>query len=433
MESLKGKRLLVLGGSTWKEAILSIAREHDIYLIAAAPYHVGIFDIADESHLLDVTNPEVMVPFIKEHQIDGVYMGGSEPVINSACKYINELGLPCYCSQEQWQLVQNKHQFKALCQKYGLPVVPKYELDKDNLEGGLHSKAFPVVLKPADGCGSSGFSVCKSYDELKVGYEEAAKNSPTGTVICEKFVENKAVGVFYSISGDEITFAGSEDKTPIRYPKQGSYVAGFFSFPSVLEHDFRNRYEDKIKAMFKSIGLYEGSIWIEVFHDGDEYYFNEVGYRYGGSISVYPVDYLSGINQIYRDLYYAISGKHWEGKTPALVSDKFQRGEMYCVYPIHIHAGVVAKYEGLDELRNEPSMVIFSPTKAIGTEVKDTGSFAQIVALAHFVFKTKEECVSMVNHIHDTFKVIDDNGNNLVNRMLTEEELYAVNMCVEQH
>ena len=58
--------------------------------------------------------------------------------------------------------------------------------------------------------------------------------------------------------------------------------------------------------MFKSIGLYEGSIWIEVFHDGDEYYFNEVGYRYGGSISVYPIDYLSGINQIYRDLYYAI-------------------------------------------------------------------------------------------------------------------------------
>lgn len=231
---------------------------------------------------------------------------GAEPVINAACEYINELGLPCYCSREQWQLVQNKHHFKALCQKFGLPVVPKYELDKNNFEDCFPESAFPVVLKPADGCGSSGFSVCNTYEELKVGYEEAANNSPTGTVICEKLVENKAVGVFYSISGSEISFVGSEDKTPVRYPKQGSYVAGFFSFPSVFEHDFRVRYEDKIKSMFKSIGLYEGSIWIEVFHDGDEYYFNEVGYRYGGSISVYPIDYLSGINQIYRDLYYAI-------------------------------------------------------------------------------------------------------------------------------
>ena len=84
MELLKGKRLLVLGGSTWKEAILSVAREHGIYLIAAAPYHVGIFDIADESHILDVTDPIALVSFIKEHHIDGVYLG-AEPTITPSC------------------------------------------------------------------------------------------------------------------------------------------------------------------------------------------------------------------------------------------------------------------------------------------------------------------------------------------------------------
>lgn len=180
--------------------------------------------------------------------------------------------------------------------------------------------------------------------------------------------------------------------------------------------------------MFKSIGLYEGSIWIEVFHDGDEYYFNEVGYRYGGSISVYPMDYLTGINQIYRDLYYSISGKSWEGDTPALVSERIPRNEKYCVYPVHIHAGVIDRYEGLEELRKEPKMVILSPTKPVGTEVKDTGSFAQIVALTHFVYKTKEDCINMVNHIHEVFHVIDPDGKNLVNRMLSEEALQHISM-----
>lgn len=429
MESLKGKRLLLLGGSLWKEAIQQFAEEKGVKLVATGnDTTAGIFEISDEKFQINSTDADKMKELICEQKIDGVYMGGSEAVINSASNYLNEIGLPCYCTQEQWQLVQNKHQFKALCQKYGLPVVPKYELDKDNLEGSLPKGAFPVVLKPADGCGSNGFSVCKNYDELKCGYVEAAKNSPTGSVICEKFVENKAVCVFYSISGEEISFAGSEDKTPVRYPKQGSYVAGFFSFPSVFENDFRSRYEENIKAMFKSIGLYEGSIWIEVFHDGDEYYFNEVGYRYGGSISVYPMDYLSGINQIYRDLYYSISGKSWVGNTPALVSESIPRGEKYCVYPIHIHAGIISGYEGLEELRKEPQMVIISPTKPVGAEVKDTGSFAQIVALAHFVYKSREDCIAMINHIHDTFRVLNSTGNDLVNRMLSEEALRQINM-----
>ena len=429
MENLKGKRLLLLGGSLWKEAIQQFAEKSGVELVATGnDTTAGIFEISKEKYQINSTEAEKMKFLILDKKIDGVYMGGSEAVINSASNYLNELGLPCYCTQEQWQLVQNKHQFKSLCQKYGLPVVPKYELDKDNLEGSLPVEAFPVVLKPADGCGSNGFSVCKNYDELKFGYLEAAKNSPTDSVICEKFVENKAVCVFYSISGDEISFAGSEDKTPVRYPKQGSYVAGFFSFPSVFEKDFRSRYEKNIKAMFKSIGLYEGSIWIEVFHDGDEYYFNEVGYRYGGSISVYPMDYLTGINQIYRDLYYSISGKSWEGDTPALVSERIPRNEKYCVYPVHIHAGVIDRYEGLEELRKEPKMVILSPTKPVGTEVKDTGSFAQIVALTHFVYKTKEDCINMVNHIHEVFHVIDPDGKNLVNRMLSEEALQHISM-----
>lgn len=429
MENLKGKRLLLLGGSLWKEAIQQFAKESGVHLIATGnDTTAGIFEISDEKYDINSTDVELMKALIFEKKIDGVYMGGSEAVINAASNYLNDIGMPCYCTQEQWQLVQNKHQFKALCQKFGLPVVPKFEIDNDNLELCVPERVFPVVLKPADGCGSSGFSVCNTYAELKAGYAEAAKHSPTGSVICEKFVQNKAVGVFYSISGDEISFAGSEDKTPIKYPKQGSYVAGFFVFPSSFEDDFRSRYEDKIKAMFKSIGLYEGSIWIEVFHDGDEYYFNEVGYRYGGSISVYPVDYLSGINQIFRDLYYSISGESWKGETPSLVSESIPRGENYCVYPIHVHAGIIARYEGLEELRKEPQMVILSPTKPVGTEVKDTGSFAQIVALAHFVYRTKDECITMVNHIHDTFRVFDPDGKNLVNRMLSEEELFDINM-----
>ncbi len=51
MDKLRGKRLLLLGGGTWKEAIKRIADEHGITLIATGnDKSGGIFSIADEGY-----------------------------------------------------------------------------------------------------------------------------------------------------------------------------------------------------------------------------------------------------------------------------------------------------------------------------------------------------------------------------------------------
>ena len=422
-DHLQGKRLLILGGSIWKDAIKSFAEEHGIHLISAGLYPAGIDEIAQESYRIDTTDGELMKTFIREHQVDGVYMGGSELIISAACQYINELGLPCYCTKEQWDAVQNKHYFKSLCQKFGLPVVHRYYLDTKHIEDSILLDAYPVVLKPADGCGSNGFSVCHTSQELVSSYQEAANNSPTGTVICEKFVKNEAVCVFYTISGDEISFCGSEAKVPIKYEKQGSYVAGLFLFPSHYEQEFRDRFEKKIEAMFKSIGLYEGSVWIEVFHDGDDYFFNEAGFRYGGSVSVYPVDYLSGVNQVNKDIYFALTGESLKETKPSLIPATINRNRYYCVYPVHADAGTIIHYQGVDVLRNRHNMAVFVLTKLLGATIQDTGSFGQIIALAHFVFSSKKECEDTIEAIHDTFEIIDETGHNLVHRRLEKTDL----------
>jgi phosphoribosylamine-glycine ligase len=131
-KNLANKRLLLLGGSLWKKAIQDFAQEQGIILIATGNNHnAGIFEIADECYDVDSTNTEAMKQLIREKRIDGVYMGGSESVISTACGYLQELGLPCYCTREQWEYLQNKEHFKRLCIEYGLPVVPKYDYEPD--------------------------------------------------------------------------------------------------------------------------------------------------------------------------------------------------------------------------------------------------------------------------------------------------------------
>ena len=285
---------------------------------------------------------------------------------------------------------------------------------------------YPVITKPADGCGSSGFSFCRNDEELRIGYQKAKDNSDSGSVIVEKFVKNDGIVVFLTFSNGKMYFSGIEDKYPVQYKNEGSYVAGLLVFESLCTKEFRNLFEKKLADMLASIGIKEGSIWIEVFHDGDEYYFNEVGYRYGGTVSAYPVNYLYGINQIAADMYYALTGKSCIEGHKSLIPEKIKRKAHYAVYPIHLNAGTICSVKGLDELRNDEDVVFVATAKALGTTIKQTGSFAQTYALVHFVFDTNEELRAMIDKIHKVLFVLDENQNNMIHKMLKFENLSVI-------
>ena len=419
MEELKGKRLLVLGGSLWKEAIRDFADTYGVTIIATGnDTSAGIFKIADEGYNVNSTDHEGMKKLIMEKNIDGVYMGGSEAVISAACVYLGELGYPCYCTKEQWEFLQNKKNFKELCTRFDVPVVPKYDVTCENIDSQIEKIDFPVITKPADSCGSDGFSVCYNGDDLKRGYDFAAKNSSTGSVVVEKFVKNKGVVVFYTFSNGRMHFSGLEDKYPIRYTEGGSYVGGMFAFESRFTEEYRKLFDKKLEKMFASIGIREGSIWIEVFHDGEEYYFNEVGFRYGGSISVYPVDYLYGINQVHADMYYALTGKSNIRGYNTLIPEKIERKKHYCVYPIYVSDGYIASVEGEAEVRDMKDVVSLTLTKGAGDTVAKTGSFSQIFALVHFVANDLCDLEKTVDEIHSKLKALAENGENKLYKII---------------
>lgn len=413
MENIRGKRLLLLGGSSWKQSLKNFAKTYGVTLIATGnDSSAGIFEIADECYNIDSTNAEKMKKLIKEKNIDGVYMGGSEAVISSACVYLNELGMPCYCTKEQWEYLQNKANFKQLCIDFELPVVPRYKVEYQTFDRDVKGIEFPVITKPADGCGSNGFSVCHTLDELRKGYDFASENSSSGAVMVEKFVKNKGVVVFYTFSKGKMYFSGLEDKYPVKYTKNSGYVGGLFIFESRFTDEFRNLFDAKLQKMFSSIGIKEGTVWIEVFHDGEEYYFNEVGYRYGGSISIYPVDYLYKINQVYADMYYALTGKSNIFGYDSLISQDVKRKKYYCIYPIYSSAGKIFDIAGLDFLRKLDFVVDISLAKDVGDTVPESGSFSQIFALVHFVFDDLVNLNEAIKMIQEELMALDEAGKN---------------------
>ena len=422
MESLKGKRLLILGGSMWKEQIRQFAQDTGIVLIAAGNNTgAGTFEIADEAYAVDSTDAEAMKALIREKQIDGVYLGGSEPVIAAACRYLQELHMPCYTTPLQWDALQNKAHLKELYLQHGLPVVPEYKITEETIDTA--SVAYPVITKPVDGSGSNGFSVCHDRQELKAGFQTAKAVSASGQVLVEKYVRNDGIVVIGRVSNGEFRICTVEDKYPVHYEKQGSFVVGMLLLESKRKQEFCRLYEQRLNAMLRSVGIQEGPLWIEVFQDGDSYCFNEIGFRYGGSVTIFPTQYFCGINEVASDIYYALTGESRIDGFPSILPPAVAKEQRYCVYALHLKPGRIRDIRGMEELKRDSRVIAIPHSKSIGDTIPDTGSIYQVYGFVHFLYQTEDELRSMIERIHNTLFFSDENGEDLLHRMIDPHKL----------
>ena len=404
---LSGKRLLILGSNVYKDLIEEAAREMGLEIIFAGLYPGVLDDIADEVYRIDTTDPGVMIPFIKTHNIDGIYLGASELIISSACGYVNQLGYPCYYTESQWKLLQNKSEFKKLCAKYDLPVVKEYaykELDED---------CFPVIVKPVDGCGSKGLALVNNNQQLQSAYMAACKVSSSGKAIIEKKVKNDAIYQYYNIFDGKLVSMLSEDTYGVSDPS-GSFTKSLYLAPSRRERAFRDKFEDKISQMLAGIGIKNGEIWFEVFVDSGRYFFNECGLRPAGHFSMLPVYYYSHINQLSSYFYYALTGKSLPMTYPKLLNLDNQSSN-YGVLPIHCYKGTIGKIDYSNLLEENQQIVKVSFQKNVGDTIVDDKDFSSIVCFVHFKYNDSNDCMRIIQIIHSTLSINDINNNNMIN------------------
>ena len=420
---LEGRRLLLLSGGTWKDDIKKHANEEGIVLLATGnDDSSGIFEIADEVFHVDSTDADAMSELIRRAHVDGVYLGSCEPVIRAASEYVSSSGLPCYCTRSQWDALQDKAQFKELLISCDLPPVPSYDASSaDAAVDSVSSDGYPVVVKPVDGAGSRGVVVCHTPDELRCGFALACEVSNSGHAVVEKFVRNDSVIAFFTFIDGLPVLSCLQDNYPVLYKEQGSYVGALRVCPSPLTDEFRRRFESKLATMFSKIGIDKGNLWIEVFHDGNDWYFNEVGYRIDGYFSMYAVNYLTGVNQLAMDMDLALTGKASPDSGSSLIPPSVPRKSHYCMYPVQMKPGVIAKIDGLGDLLQIPEVVAVPLTKRVGQKVVPSGSVDQVCMIVHFVCDTAAELEAMLDTIHTTLSVTDREGNELLVRMLSTE------------
>lgn len=358
--------------------------------------------LADEAWNVSTADIAELAQRCRRAGVDAVMTGVHEFNIERTIELCEALGLPCWCDRRQWDSFEDKPTFKRLCREHGICVAREFCAD----DAG--SVEFPVVVKPADGSGSRGFSKCHHADELAAAVAKAREFSPTGTAFVEEFVEGEAVIVHYTVHGGRAYFTGIADKHSERMGEGGAPIMALQVAPSVHQAQYLAEVDAKARALIESLGLREAPLWIEAFYRDGRFVFNEAGLRFGGSMTNYMVRALCGVDQMAL-MYADATGEPYDMPRP-----EPREGVCYAVLPTHLRAGRIASVDGLDELEGDPNFVAAVLVHAVGDEISGWGSAQQVFAYLHFCSPNASGLMASMKGALRTLSVRDDGGRELL-------------------
>lgn len=106
-----------------------------------------------------------------------------------------------------------------------------------------------------------------------------------------------------------------------------------------------------------------------------------------------------------------------------MIKKKIPAKKFYGIYALHLKEGKIEMIEGFEKLMLLENVIELPIAKSIGDSIIATGTVSQVFAFFHFVFDTIDEFKATINQVHQLLKVIDTDGNNMVNRMINIENL----------
>ncbi len=410
------KKLLVLGGKPIGSLeLVERAKKLGLYVIVAdflPPHQSPAKLLADEAWEVSTAELDTLEQRCLEIGVDGILTAVHEFNINRMIDLCERLNKPCYCKRSTWQYCDNKLSFKALCESNGIPVAKKYDLISD-------VRNYPVIVKPVDGSGSRGFSICRNAEELNMGYNKAIQFSPSKTVLIEDYIPYDAVIIHYTMNHGQCLYSGMSDKFSAKFPSTGASVMGLQTFPSVGEESYLKNLDAPVRRMFENAGFTDGPIWIEAFYDGkNQFIFNEMGYRFGGSLTNYPVRYFYNIEQLDLMIDVALGGSLTLESSKKTVAD-----HQYCILPVHIKPGTITEFTGLNLIKNRDDLYAYVPVHYQGDVIEEWGSAQQVFCYLHILFKDTSNLKASIRAILKDLQVFDEHGANMLYTLFDFDKL----------
>ena len=150
---------------------------------------------------------------------------------------------------------------------------------------------------------------------------------------------------------------------------------------------------------------------VQFFSKGEEFYVMEMGHRLTGGQHYNYTKKENGISVLEQMIYFAITGRMADFSIVDADNPRFKH--TYCHLYILGQEARIARFEGLDFLKQLPEMFHLSQMKKEGDVIGPDGTSAQKVIGLHLRVDNIDHLKRVMTEIESHFHFYDENGNDL--------------------
>ena len=400
---MKGKRLAVFGANNVTEEVTAFARRHGIVLVSVgnvpeAPMHQA----SDEQYFLDCTDEASMLQFFKEKHIDGLLSCSGEMVIRKSVGWIAKTGFNYIHTPRQWDVLMNKQHFKEACIRYGMPAIPAFRLEDEDIP-------FPVIVKPVDNGGSFGITVCHDRTEMKEAIAKAIQNSTVGEYLCEKFLEGPYFQFEIWRQNGKSYFPYTKGRMFYDAIGQSPCQPFLDLYPSPWA-DIISRLYEPMSRLFDDLGIDNGSCMFQgIISDGVPYIMDNA-FRLSGGMDFRVVHEDNGIDLVACYMQHALTGQF--GDDFSALSEPLH--SRYATICIALKNGYITRIKGIDDVKRLPFVYSLYQYYHEGDIMQYSGILLQVLCRIFVRADSRQELQSNINTILGLIEAEGTDGNSLL-------------------
>ena len=272
--------ILIIGAGDFQLPLVQRASLSYNVLLAAPVISDAFKPYISDSLLIDVRDKEGILDYAREHSICGVITDQTDIAVRSVAYVAQELGLPGI-GYETGCLFTDKSLMRARMAELGIKLLPNRTVSSEEEALQFYAEiGGNVIIKPLDTQGSRGVQICRSEDELRSKYAEAARWSSNHQVLIERY----ATGREFLVEGVAVNyeFRNACIGDTLYFDLPDAFAAKSRIFPTVADDELRQRVLDLNTEIITGFGLKQGITHSEFIMDGDDIYLIETAARGGG-------------------------------------------------------------------------------------------------------------------------------------------------------
>lgn len=413
MNQLKGKRLLVLAGNNVHEKVVKAAKAMGVYTIVTdylPPDQSPAKLVADEYWMLSTGDVDAVVEKCRQEKVDGVLSFCIDTVQFHYQAICEKLGVPCYGTKKQFEIMTNKRLFKDYCKAHGVGVIPEYSQEDIDADRAV----YPILIKPSDGRGSRGQTICYDKKEVPSAISYAKNESKDGGFLIERYMQGvRDMSFAYIVIGGEPYLIKIGDRYLGQEKDHLEKQQMATLLPSHNADEYVKLVEPNVKRMIKSLGMQFGPIFMQGFYKNGQVFMYDPGLRFPGSDFDIVLKEATGFDSMTSFVKFALTGdpKSCEGNPSGMYN---YGGKCCLIMSVSARQGKIAHISGMEKISAVPSVFSASLWHHEGDEIPASGDVRQRVAEFCCLMPDRDSVSEFVSFVYNTLRIEDENGADMI-------------------